>query len=145
MVKQQKELGQHWRPFLLFLLQMYVCIALTLSAFIHFSNPLLFYESLLRYQLVPVNLSEFTASFLMHLSGILGLGVLFRAFRPFVYMWTSILGLVFLFAQIFALVNGATISCGCFGCLEGFNWNRINFDGVIIDCRISDSRDHRTH
>jgi hypothetical protein len=114
MVKQ-KELSQYWKSFFLFVLQMYICISLMSSAFIHFTNPLLFYESILRYQLISVNLSAFTATLLMHLSAILGLAVLFRTFCPFVYVWTSILGFMFLLAQILSLINGNTISCGCFG------------------------------
>ena len=96
-------------------MQLFVCVSLTLSAFLHFVNPYFFLESVLRYEIVPRFAAEYIATFLVFNTATLGLAVLFRAFQPTVFWWVSLLGVVFLSAQIYALAAGKTIACGCFG------------------------------
>lgn len=91
-----------------------IALVLLTSSFGHFQNPPAFYETLLKYNLFPWQISFFIAWVTPWFQVLLALALLgFRSKQGFVFAFCLFLG--FVTAQSVALFRGVSADCGCMG------------------------------
>lgn len=91
-----------------------IALVLLTSSFGHFQNPPAFYETLLKYNLFPWQISFFIAWVTPWFQVLLALALLgFRSKQGFVFAFCLFLG--FVTAQSVALLQGVAADCGCMG------------------------------
>ena len=85
------------------------------SGALHMAQPMRFAMSVAAYRLVPESLVGLVVFLLPALQIVIGLGIIIDPKRIGFAIAGAILFTLFVFAQVFALVLGRDISCGCFG------------------------------
>jgi uncharacterized membrane protein YphA (DoxX/SURF4 family) len=121
------------------LIDIVVGCTLAYSAVLHISNPFLFLESFLRYDLIGGYSALLLASVLMWMSLTVGLALVVGFGRRGALILAGCLFAIFTIAQLIALSRGMVIGCGCFGVEEqpiGF-WTVLRSTSLLIASVIS--------
>lgn len=96
-------------------LSVVVAGAFLISGISHIVSPYFFLQSILDYDLVHRGWSEVVATGLMFLNLCTGAAILSTLYDKVIYVVASTLMLLYLSAQLSAMVRGLKIGCGCFG------------------------------
>lgn len=116
-----------------FAAQMVVAIALIASGIAHISNPYIFLESVLAYQIFPREIVPWLVAIITYVVMFSGLAVLTGLFRPQVYALTTALFLAFVVMQVSVLFRGMEIGCGCFGPSEhALDWRTVGSSFLLL-------------
>ncbi len=114
---------------------LFIALILLTSSFGHFQNPPAFYETLLKYNLFPWQISFMIALVIPWFQILLGLALFaFRTRQGFVFALVTFLG--FAMAQLVALVRGVEADCGCLGPLypSPLGWRSLILPLVGVFC-----------
>jgi len=90
------------------------CVFLT-SSLPKLRQPYDFLSNVYEYELVGPTVGVFVAMVFPWLELILGIFLLGGVFIGGAFLCSALLGGVFVFAQVYALIRGLNIACGCFG------------------------------
>lgn len=92
-----------------------VGICLLYSGITHLGNPYFFLEAVANYRILGVETSVVTAALLSNAVTMLGIFLIMGQFKHAVRILAGCVFTLFFFAQLWALLTGLNIACGCFG------------------------------
>lgn len=95
--------------------QCLVGITFVVSGFMHWANQLAFYESILKYRLVPSSVALYVAWLLPFVLLVTGVWLCMGVFKTTVRRITSVVLAMFVLVQASAFARGLSIDCGCYG------------------------------
>ena len=97
----------------------FAVLPLLLSSLNHFSNPYLFLQNILEYEILSFSFATVASAVLPGIQIVLAIACLVEARSVLPLVATSILYFVFAEVQASALARDLPISCGCFGAESG--------------------------
>lgn len=111
--------------------RMLIGAPLIVSGLVHFSNPYLFLESVLRYELLPSSIAPAFAALIMCVCLCTGLSLVFDWFRQGALAIAMALFTIFAVGQTVVMLRGLTVMCGCFGTFSHqVSWSSVT--GLIL-------------
>ncbi len=106
---------------------------LIVSASLHLTNPILFFEDLMGYEIVGQSTAMWLTLIMPPVMFVCGMAIINRLASKSVLIATSLLLLAFVFSQSVAFVRGLKINCGCFGAgSHEVGWLSIAFTSACL-------------
>ena len=99
----------------MFLVHWTIAILFSVSAYLHLSNPVAFFESIIKYKLVSSSVAAFVATVLPAAMVVISIWLIIGVHKRATAFAASILLAAFFGAQASAVIRGLEIDCGCYG------------------------------
>ena len=105
-----------------------IALSLLYSGLLHFQNQFMFFESVLRYNLLPIGVAHFVSIGITAASFVAGTSLILPNLQIAAPLFALTLFLIFTAAQLIAFCRGVQVGCGCFGISsEPIGWSSILF------------------